>query len=125
MEHTAVQTQHQPSPPNPVRKPTYSMSVCVKNLPSFADDLWMYRRFSPFGAIHSVRAMVSDETKQCMGLGFVNFMNYVDAQSAIAHMNGAFMDGKRLVVEMQRPRRKGVPQRKGLPVEDAVVQNAE
>ena len=88
------------------RKPAYSMSVCVKNLPTFADDLWMYRRFSHYGGIHSVRAMQIQESGQCQGLGFVNFINLNDAQSAIAHMNGAFVDGKRLVVEMQRPRRK-------------------
>jgi len=88
------------------RKPSYSMSVCVKNLPTFADDLWMYRRFSQYGGIHSVRAMQNQETGQCQGLGFVNFINLNDAQSAIAQMNGAFVDGKRLVVEMQRSRRK-------------------
>jgi RNA recognition motif-containing protein len=91
---------------NTIRKPAYSMSVCVKNLPTFADDLWMYRRFSHYGGIHSVRAMQNQESGQCQGLGFVNFINLNDAQSAIAHMNGAFVDGKRLVVEMQRPRRK-------------------
>lgn len=87
-------------------KPTQSSSICVKNLPPFADDLWMYRRFSQFGAIHSVRAMLDAETQQCQGLGFVNFINYLDAQAAIANINGAFVDGKRLVVEIQRPRRK-------------------
>lgn len=90
-------------------KPTNSRSICVKNLPTFADDLWMYRRFSHYGAIHSVRAMQDSETQQCQGLGFVNFINYLDAQSAIANMNGAFVDGKRLVVEIQRPRRKPAP----------------
>jgi nucleolar protein 4 len=89
-------------------KPTNSRSICVKNLPPFADDLWMYRRFSQYGAIHSVRAMLDAETGQCQGLGFVNFINYLDAQSAIANTNGAFVDGKRLVVEIQRPRRKPV-----------------
>jgi nucleolar protein 4 len=87
---------------------TQSRSICVKNLPPFADDLWMYRRFSHYGAIHSVRAMLDQETQQCQGLGFVNFINYLDAQAAIANMNGAFVDGKRLVVEIQRPRRKPV-----------------
>ena len=87
-------------------KTSNSRSICVKNLPTFADDLWMYRRFSHYGAIHSVRAMQDQETQQCQGLGFVNFINYLDAQSAIANMNGAFVDGKRLVVEIQRPRRK-------------------
>lgn len=85
------------------------MSVCVKNLPVFADDLWMYRRFSQFGAIHSVRSMMIPDTTQCMGLGFVNFIHPMDGQSAIANMNGAMVDGKRLVVEMQRPRRKPTP----------------
>ena len=83
-----------------------SMSICVKNLPTFADDLWLYRRFGQFGAIYSVRAMIQEDTQQCQGLGFINFVNYLDAQAAIAHMNGAFFDGKRLVVEMQRARRK-------------------
>lgn len=101
-----METNTQQSTQTTIRKPAYSMSVCVKNLPTFADDLWMYRRFSHYGGIHSVRAMQNQETGQCQGLGFVNFINLNDAQSAIAHMNGAFVDGKRLVVEMQRPRRK-------------------
>lgn len=100
-------------------KPTNSRSICVKNLPPFADDLWMYRRFSQYGAIHSVRAMLDAETHQCQGLGFVNFINYLDAQSAIANTNGAFVDGKRLVVEIQRPRRKPVTTTDGLPTYDA------
>ena len=97
------------SAPQSPFKTTNSRSICVKNLPPFADDLWMYRRFSHYGAIHSVRAMLDQETQQCQGLGFVNFINYLDAQSAIANMNGAFVDGKRLVVEIQRPRRKQAP----------------
>jgi RNA recognition motif-containing protein len=96
------------APQSPVKHKISGMSICVKNLPTFADDLWMYRRFSQFGAIHSVRAMMSPETAQCMGLGFVNFIHPTDGQSAIANMNGAMVDGKRLVVEMQRPRRKPV-----------------
>lgn len=103
MESIAQQSTH---PHVLTRKqPPYSMSICVKNLPTFADDLWMYRRFSHYGGIHSVRTM-QDQDGKCQGLGFVNFINMNDAQSAIAHMNGAFVDGKRLVVEMQRPRRK-------------------
>jgi polyadenylate-binding protein len=101
MENNTVQTK--------IYKPS-GISICVKNLPTFADDLWLYRRFSQFGAIHSVRAMVNTETSQCMGLGFVNFIQINEGQSAIAQMNGMMVDGKRLVVEMQRPRRKPAAQ---------------
>jgi RNA recognition motif-containing protein len=62
-------------------------NLYVNDIPPEADDLWMYRTFSPYGAISSVRIM-KDENGLSRGFGFVMFVHVQDAFNAIEAVNG-------------------------------------
>lgn len=67
-------------------------NLYVNDLPSDADDLWLYRTFAPFGAITSVRVM-KDEAGSSRGFGFVKFVHAQDAIGAISAVNGKMVSG--------------------------------
>ena len=52
----------------------------MKTLPNLlqADKLYLYEKFAPLGAVLSVRVL-TDETGNCRGVGFVN---YADPRAA-------------------------------------------
>ena len=84
------------------------VSLYVKNLPSNADELWLYKAFAPFGAITSVRALRDRDTTALRGVGFVNYVDATAAQAAMAQLNAWPVDGRRLSVELQRAQRSPV-----------------
>merc|ERR1712039_435905 len=57
-------------------------NLYVKGLPAHADDLYLYRLFSPFGAIQSVKAV----TGEGWATGFVKFSRDADAQGAVVSL---------------------------------------
>ncbi|KAI8472332.1 MAG: hypothetical protein J3K34DRAFT_503931 [Monoraphidium minutum] len=71
-------------------------SVYVKYLPETADRLFLYERFAPFGAVHSVKA-----TGLCKGVGFVNYLEAEAALRAVRGMNNIVVGSKRLHVAVQ------------------------
>uniref|UniRef100_A0A7S0EE45 RRM domain-containing protein n=1 Tax=Hanusia phi TaxID=3032 RepID=A0A7S0EE45_9CRYP len=72
-------------------------NLYVNELPSEADDLFLYRNFAPFGAITSVRVM-RDENGNSRGFGFVKFVHAHDAYMAMSSLNGKQVNGKYLHV---------------------------
>jgi RNA recognition motif-containing protein len=51
-----------------------SATVCrlpLQNLPTDADKLFLYEKFSPYGAILSVKVLNDPQSGQCRGVGFV------------------------------------------------------
>ena len=82
-------------------------NLYVKNLPAEADDLFLYRIFSPHGAISSVRAIVNDQTGKCRGYGFVRYVHSKDAIDAIQHVNGRVRGGDQMLeVSLKTPSAK-------------------
>ena len=47
-----------------------------------ADRLYLYEFFAPLGAVQSVRVL-TDDSGQCRGVGFVNYVNNASALAAI------------------------------------------
>lgn len=47
------------------------LTVCLQNLPTDADKLFLYEKFSPYGAILSVKVLNDPQSGQCRGVGFV------------------------------------------------------
>lgn len=89
--------------------------IYIRGLPSDTSDLELYKMFSPFGAIQQrgVKAMVGQDGL-CTGVGFVDFVNAVVAQTAAATVNGTTMpDGGVLNVYIKNSTRKGGPADKG------------
>lgn len=82
-------------------------NLYVKDLPPQADDLYLYRIFSPFGAIQSVKAVMTPEMT-CMGYGFVKFGTDTDAEMALSMINGCpLSDGSVLKVAVKTEKRGG------------------
>jgi len=80
----------------------------IRGLPSDTADGDLHELFAPFGAIppKGVKAMLNDDGS-CKGIGFVDFLNEADAQTAASAMNGTMlMDGSTLGVFIKNSNRK-------------------
>jgi RNA recognition motif-containing protein len=60
--------------------------------------------FSKFGEVSSVAIITDKMTGRSKGFGFVEMATEEGAQEAIAKMNGADLDGRKLTVNEARPR---------------------
>jgi len=110
-------TPDQPPPPGNIPAPTDEMvancfhhsqgwSLYIANLEENADELAIYKLFSPFGAISSINAMVDTETGKSRGYGFVNMPQYDSAFEAVRLMHGVQVaPGKNLSVSFKTNKR--------------------
>eukprot|EP00727_Mastigamoeba_balamuthi_P012311 m51a1_g7702 putative elav-like protein 2-like isoform x5 (564) ;mRNA; r:77387-80089 len=73
----------------------------IYNLPSETDEAFVYRLFSPFGAVASVRVARDMSTGLCKGYGFANMFQLEDAQRAVLGLNGQVCAGKVLQVSFK------------------------
>ncbi len=60
--------------------------------------------FSQAGEIKEVTMILDRETRRPKGFGFVEFMNQADAEKAIQMFNEQELDGRRMTVNIARPR---------------------
>lgn len=65
-------------------------TLFVGGLPYDTTDTDLYCLFSPFGAIapRGIKAMVDRNTSECTGVGFVNFLDAMAAQTAVQTLDG-------------------------------------
>ena len=78
----------------------------IANLEENADELAIYKLFSPFGAISSINAMIDTETGKSRGYGFVNMPQYDSAFEAVRLMHGVpVAPGKNLSVSFKTNKR--------------------
>ena len=71
------------------------------NLPSDADDAFLYKIFSRYGAIQSVKVVKDPQTGTCKGFGFVRYGQFSDALHAIQATNGMSVGQKQLSVSFK------------------------
>lgn len=79
--------------------------IYVKNLPRDTSDVDLFRLFAPFGAVapSGAKAMINDDGT-CKGFGFVDYVDQLSAQAAIAALNGfAMPDGSSIAVSCKVP----------------------
>jgi len=97
------QQQQQPYyPPQPYfPQQQVEANLFIYHLPGNADDTLLYRLFSPFGAILSVKVVRDTATGQCKGYGFVKMANYAAAYAAIQALNGTKVENKYLQVSFK------------------------
>ncbi len=79
----------------------------VGNLPFSATEESLKGAFSEFGTVESVTIITDRVTGQSRGFGFVELATKQEADSAIAKMNGAEMDGRTLKVSEAKPQPSG------------------
>ena len=87
----------------------------VGNLPFSATEDSLKEAFSRFGTVESVAIIMDRYTGQSKGFGFVELSTKQEAAEAIAKMNSAEMDGRRLKVSEAQPQapREGGGGRRG------------
>merc|ERR1711920_316829 len=88
-----------PNMPQRIAQAEPNSKLYVKNVPLYADDLYLYRVFAPFGTVLNVKCT----NKQALwAVGFVQYQYAVEAQSAIAGVNGQpLADGTVLEVSVK------------------------
>ena len=93
-----------PGGPLQTAAPSIPCSLYVKNLPPEADRLFLYERFAPHGAIHSVKILSDEDTGKCRGVGFVNYGDAKGALKAVQALHGSKLNDKLLHVSFQTHR---------------------
>jgi RNA recognition motif-containing protein len=75
----------------------------IGSLPWAVDDEKLREFFSQAGNVVSAQVIKDRETGRSRGFGFVEMSTEEEAQNAVKNLNGADMDGRKIVVSMARP----------------------
>lgn len=76
--------------------------IYVGNLAFNTTEQAIQGAFAPFGAVRSVAIIKDRQTGQSRGFAFVEMEEDAQADAAIAGLNGANLDGRRLTVNEAR-----------------------
>lgn len=100
------------------RGPLTGTNLFVFHLPPSIDDQGLWRLFSPFGQLDSVKVICDRTMHKSKGYGFVKYIRLADAMTAVAAMNGFPLENKHLKVtfkqhymHLRRNRRRFDPSR--------------
>jgi RNA recognition motif-containing protein len=77
-------------------------NLIVNYIPTPVTDAELYAMFSQYGELVSARVIVDRVTGHPKGYGFVKYRSVEDANSAMLHMNGFAIHGKRFKVTPAR-----------------------
>eukprot|EP00276_Gloeochaete_wittrockiana_P000497 CAMPEP_0184675818 /NCGR_PEP_ID=MMETSP0308-20130426/88008_1 /TAXON_ID=38269 /ORGANISM="Gloeochaete witrockiana, Strain SAG 46.84" /LENGTH=298 /DNA_ID=CAMNT_0027123585 /DNA_START=382 /DNA_END=1278 /DNA_ORIENTATION=- len=77
------------------------VNLFVFHLPTEVDDATLFRLFSPFGALESVKVITDKTTGESKGYGFVKYFRMADALQSIQQMNGFQVGSKHLKVSFK------------------------
>lgn len=76
----------------------------VGSLPWAIDNAQLEQLFSQYGKVISAQVLKDRETGRSRGFGFVEMSSDEEAQKAIEALNGSDMEGRKIVVNVARPR---------------------
>lgn len=76
----------------------------VGSLPWAVDDARLGQIFSQAGNVVSAQVVKDRETGRSRGFGFVEMSTEEEAQAAIQNLNGSDVDGRKIVVNIAKPR---------------------
>ena len=76
----------------------------VGSLPWSVDDAKLAEIFSQFGTVASASVLKDRETGRSRGFGFVEMSTDEEAQAAINGLNGTDIEGRKIIVNVARPR---------------------
>ena len=79
----------------------------VGNLPYTIGDNDLRALFSQAGEVKEVTLITDRDTRQSKGFGFIEMGTQAEAEKAIQMFNEYDMDGRRLTVNIARPRTEG------------------
>ena len=75
----------------------------VGNIPYSTTEDELQATFAPYGPLREVKIITDRETGRSRGFAFVTFDNFEGAEAA-TQLNGQDLGGRRLVVNVARPR---------------------
>ncbi len=75
----------------------------VGSLPWAVDDAKLAEIFSQAGKVVSAKVIKDRETNRSRGFGFVEMSTDEEADAAVKNLNGADMEGRKIVVNEARP----------------------
>lgn len=78
--------------------------IFVGSLPWATDDQKLGDLFSQFGEVMSAKVLNDRETGRSRGFGFVEMSDDAAADQAIEKLNGSDYEGRKIVVNVARPR---------------------
>ena len=76
----------------------------VGSLPWGVDDAKLSEIFSQAGTVVSAQVVKDRDTGRSRGFGFVEMSSDEEAQAAVQNLNGSEIDGRKIVVNIARPR---------------------
>ncbi len=76
----------------------------VGSLPWGVDDAKLRDFFSQAGNVVSAQVVKDRETGRSRGFGFVEMSTEEEAKAAVDNLNGADLDGRKIIVNIARPR---------------------
>ena len=76
----------------------------VGSLPWAVDDAKLAEVFSQAGSVVSAQVIKDRETGRSRGFGFVEMSTEEEANAAVQNLNGSEIDGRKIVVNIARPR---------------------
>ncbi len=89
------------------------MNIYVGNLPYSVRDQELRETFEAYGAVTVAEVIFDKRTRRSRGYGFVEMASEVDAQSAIAALNGKELQGRELRVDASQPKTDKPPRADG------------
>jgi RNA recognition motif-containing protein len=82
-------------------------NIFVGNLSYQTTQDELYAAFSQYGGVERVSIVTDRETGQPRGFGFVEMTDRREAETAIAQLNGADLNGRTMNVNEARPKPAG------------------
>jgi cold-inducible RNA-binding protein len=76
----------------------------VGSLPWAIDDAGLAQLFAQAGNVVSAQVVKDRETGRSRGFGFVEMSTEEEAQNAVKNLNGTDVEGRKIVVNIARPR---------------------
>ena len=76
----------------------------VGSLPWAVDDNRLAEIFSQAGTVVSAQVIKDRATGRSKGFGFVEMSSDEEAQNAVKNLNGADIEGRKIVVNIARPK---------------------
>ena len=89
------------------------MNIFVGNLAFTTTDQELRACFEAYGTVDTVRIMTDRDTGRARGFGFVEMPNAMEANAAIAGLDGTALGGRALTVNEARPREERRPRDDG------------
>ena len=80
------------------------MNIYVGNLAYSSTDEELQTTFEVYGEVKSARIIIDRDTNRSKGFGFVEMSDETAGNAAIEALNGTEMSGRKLVVNVARPR---------------------